>query len=203
MQRGEKYIPENNIADAAYGSEENYTILEKYGVGNYLKYNTFYQDTKGGSKNPYHKDKFKYDQEKDCYICPQGFELDFVKEEIKNTVAGFLTTVKIYRATNCENCEFKEKCSKGSNRTVQRNEKLEKYKTQAYKNLTSEKGKNLRIRRNTDIEPIFGDIKENAGYRRFRLRTKEKVEAEVAYLSISHNIRKIFNIKQKAVKKTA
>jgi len=201
--RGEKYIPKNNVADSAYGSEENYTLIEKYGVSNYLKYNSFYQDTKGGNKNPFHKDHFKYIQEKDCYVCPQSTELLFVKEDKRKTGSGFETFVKIYQATNCQNCEFKEKCSKGANRTIQRNERLEKFKTHAYKNLTTEKGKKLRIQRNIDVEPIFGDIKENSGYRKFRLRTKEKVEAEVAYLSISHNIRKVFNINLKAANKTA
>lgn len=203
VERGKKYIPQNNVADSAYGSEENYTLLEKHGVGNYLKYSSFYQDTKGENKNPFHKDHFNYNKEKDCYECPKGSELQFVKAENKKTVKGFLTTIKIYQATDCQNCKFKEKCSRGSNRTVQRNENPEKFKIKAFENLTSEKGKTLRIQRNIDIEPIFGDIKENAGYRRFRLRTKEKAEAEIAYLSISHNIRKIFNINIKAVKETA
>ncbi len=203
VERGKKYIPQNNVADAAYGSEENYTLLEKHTVGNYLKYNSFYQDTKGGNKNPFHKDHFKYNQEKNCYVCPQGSELHFVEEEKKKTSTGFITTLKIYQATNCQNCEFKDKCTKGSNRTIQRSENLEKYKKEAFNNLTSEKGKELRIQRNIDVEPVFGDIKENAGYRRFRLRTKEKVEAEIAYLSISHNMRKIFNSNLKAIKKTA
>ena len=37
--------PENVVADAAYGSEENYAYLEQHKLGNYLKYTTFYQDT--------------------------------------------------------------------------------------------------------------------------------------------------------------
>ena len=30
------------IADAVYGSEENYAYLEQHGAENYLKYNTYY-----------------------------------------------------------------------------------------------------------------------------------------------------------------
>jgi hypothetical protein len=36
-----KHQPKNVIADAAYGSEENYAHLEKNKLGNYLKYTTF------------------------------------------------------------------------------------------------------------------------------------------------------------------
>jgi hypothetical protein len=32
------------VADAAYGSEQNYVYVEEKKIGNYLKYNTFYQD---------------------------------------------------------------------------------------------------------------------------------------------------------------
>lgn len=55
-KRGEKYLPDNYMGDSAYGSEENYTLLEKNDIDNYLKYNTFHQDQKGKkSKNPiYH-----------------------------------------------------------------------------------------------------------------------------------------------------
>ncbi len=34
-------LPKKIVADAAYGSEENYAYLELYGAENYLKYNTF------------------------------------------------------------------------------------------------------------------------------------------------------------------
>lgn len=36
-------LPNKIVADAAYGSEENYAYLEQHHVENFLKYNTFYQ----------------------------------------------------------------------------------------------------------------------------------------------------------------
>jgi transposase len=38
-------LPKNVVTDAGYGSEENYAYLEQHHLGNFLKYNTFYQDT--------------------------------------------------------------------------------------------------------------------------------------------------------------
>jgi hypothetical protein len=38
-------LPKKIIPDAAYVSEENYAYLEQHGAENFLKYNTFYQDT--------------------------------------------------------------------------------------------------------------------------------------------------------------
>ncbi|MHB8113348.1 MAG: transposase [Bellilinea sp.] len=38
-------LPKKIVADATYGSEENYAYLEQHEAENFLKYNTFYQDT--------------------------------------------------------------------------------------------------------------------------------------------------------------
>jgi transposase len=189
--RGDHYLPKNNVTDAGFGSEENYHKLEKKEIENYLKYNTFYQDTKGGSKNPYHKDKFRYDPQKDCFYCPQNQALIFKTETTQKTSTGFITTTKIYEGSNCSSCYKKGECTKSGNRTIQKNERLDKYKQDAYKNLTSEQGIQFRKQRNTDVETINADIKQNMGYRRFRLRGITKVNLEIGYLSIAHNIRKI------------
>ena len=58
-------------------------------------------------------------------------------------------------------------------------------------NLRSEKGIELRRQRNVDVEPVFGDIKWNHGYARFRLRGKEKVNVEIGLLGIAHNLKKM------------
>lgn len=52
INRGQKYIPENIMADSAYGNEENYTLLEKTDINNYLKYNMFHQEQKKKKTRP-------------------------------------------------------------------------------------------------------------------------------------------------------
>jgi hypothetical protein len=44
--------------------------------------------------------------------------------------------------------------------------------------LNSEEGLERRKKRCFDVEPTFGNIKQNHGFRRFMLRGKEKVEIE-------------------------
>ncbi|WP_145331178.1 transposase, partial [Sphingobacterium siyangense] len=41
-----------------------------------------------------------------------------------------------------------------------------------------------------DVEPVFGNIKQNHGFRRFMLRGKEKVSIEWGLLAIAQNLRK-------------
>lgn len=57
--------------------------------------------------------------------------------------------------------------------------------------LETKEGRELMDKRKHDIEPTFGDIKHNMGFRKFLLRFKLKVTTEVGLISIAHNIKKI------------
>jgi len=57
--------------------------------------------------------------------------------------------------------------------------------------LDTDEGQQLMEKRKNDIEPTFGDIKHNMGFRKFLLRSKPKVVIEVGLISMAHNIKKI------------
>ena len=79
--------------------------------------------------------------------------------------------------------------SKG-NRVIEINENLNRLKQKAYELLNSEEGIGRRKKRCFDVEPTFGNIKQNHGFRRFLLRGKEKVEIEWGLVAIAQNLRK-------------
>jgi len=56
----------------------------------------------------------------------------------------------------------------------------------------SQPGQELYARRKTIVEPVFGQIKEARGFRRFLLRCLRKVEAEWSMLTATHNLLKLF-----------
>lgn len=186
-------IPKDVIGDASYGSEENYAFLEEHGVGNYLKYNTYHREkTKKHRGNRYHKDKFQYDEVRDIYLCPERQELIFNRIGKQITDNGYQQDTRIYECINCRGCPVASWCKKGlGNRTINVNPRLERYRAQARANLASDYGIALRKKRGVDVESVFGDIKMNQGYRRFRLRGKEKVNVEFGLLSMAHNVKKI------------
>lgn len=47
--------------------------------------------------------------------------------------------------------------------------------------------------RSHTVEPVFGDLKENRGWRRFRRRGLPAVSSEWALMNVSHNIAKLFD----------
>src|SRR3989440_12917168 len=53
-------------------------------------------------------------------------------------------------------------------------------------------GKALYARRKVVVEPVFGQIKEARGFRRFLLRGLEKVRGEWRLVCLTHNLLKIW-----------
>ena len=185
--------PKSITADAGYGSEENYNLLEQKGIKSFVKYNMFdkQQHRSTENKTPFSSDKLYYQKEKDVYICPIGQEMQYVGEITRKTTTGFEQKIKRYQAKNCKNCPLNGKCHKSQgNRTIEINENLNRQRLKAYELLNSEEGIEKRKKRCCDVEPVFGNIKNNHKFKRFMLRGKEKVEIEWGLLAIAQNIRK-------------
>jgi len=191
-------LPENVVADAGYGSEENYAYLEQHALGNFIKYNTFYQDTHHyrkpelKRKHQFRAEHFEYDPEKDEFICPAHQRLTFRYASRYTTDNGYVTDRRLYECQACNECPLKGECTRAKgNRKIRISFRLLEYRRQARANLTSEQGQRLRAARSTEVEPVFGIIKHNMGFRRFHLRGLEKVKTEWGLVSIAHNMKKL------------
>lgn len=188
-----KSSPKVVIADAGYGSHENYTLLESKEIAAYVKYGMFdkQQNKKYKAKKPFSADKLFYNLQQDCYICPIGQRMEYIGDIKSKTSTGFQQTLRRYQAQNCYNCPLNGACHKSKgNRIIQVNVELERQKNKAHELLNSPEGIERRKKRCFDVEPVFASIKSNHGFRRFMLRGKEKVEIEFGLLAIAQNIRK-------------
>jgi transposase len=181
------------VADAGYGSEENYQYLEQENIEHYVKFNYFHMEQKKSFKlNPYRTQNMHYNKELDYFVCPMGQHMDFVAEYEKSNGFGYISTIKKYRAKNCKNCHMRAGCFKGKgNRSIEVNSRLRTYKQRARENLMSDKG--LKHRSNRPIEPeaVFGQIKYNKGFNRFTMKGIDAVNLEFALLAIGFNLAKL------------
>lgn len=191
-------LPHNIVADAGYGSEENYAYLEQHGLGNFVKYNTFYQDTHHFRQpeiirnHQFRAENFGYDKEKDEFICPANQHLRFAYASHYTTDNGYVTDRRNYECEDCRNCPLKPQCTKAKgNRKIRISFRLLEYRRQAKQNLTTEEGQRLRSARSTEVETVFGIVKHNMGFRRFHLRGLDKVKTEWGLVSIAHNMKKL------------
>ena len=58
--------------------------------------------------------------------------------------------------------------------------------------LQTEEGKEIYRQRKKIVEPVFGQMKFNLGFRRFRLRGLDKAGGEWTLVCLVHNIKKIY-----------
>jgi len=186
-------LPENIVADAGYGSEENYEYLEEKKLGSYVKYNKFHWEKKRKNReNPYLTENLAYDRETDSYTCRNGKKLIHRGNRKYVTEAGYETRRDYYGCEECSGCPYAEECKKTQKRRTMRiSHRLNELKKKANENLCSEKGLNLRSQRVVEVEQTFGRIKGCWSFRRFLLRGKDKVKIEWGLLSIAHNITKM------------
>jgi transposase len=186
-------LPAEVVADAGYGSSENYAYLEESNIEGYVKYNNFDNEQKKSKKAPsvFTAEQFGFDQESRAATCPAGLSMTLVKTEKVKTTTGFERTVLNFQGTGCADCPLREQClTTGSSRTVDIDPDLRRRRQKASALLRSEKGIRHRKKRGVDVESTFGNIKQNHNFRRFRLRTIMKAEVEIGLLALAQNFRK-------------
>ncbi len=188
--------PDTLTADAGYGSEENYQYLEDHQIEAFVKYNSFHKEQKeaksGKVKKPFAADKLYYNEDTDTYYCPMGQPMSCIGSYQRKTDNGYLQTIHQYQARNCKGCPIRSSCHKAKgNRIIERNHNLVRLKQKAKEKLLSEDGIAHRKQRCWDIEAIFGNIKQNMGFKRFMLRGMEKVKTEFGLIAMAHNLKKV------------
>jgi transposase len=188
-------LPENIVADAGYGSEENYDYINNNGLTNYVKYNNYdYEKTSKFNSRKFLSSHFIYQPEKDQYTCPEGQILNYSTTQETTSDNGYKSQRRVYQSRTCSTCLQRGLCCKGLNdRTIHVSPKLIMYKLTAKQNLESEKGLKLRSQRGVDVESVFGQIKHNNQFRRFYAHGLKNVNTEWGIISIAHNIKKMAN----------
>ena len=187
-------LPSIEVADSGYGSEENYRFMEDNGIEAYVKYNYFHKEHKPRYKpNPFHSDCWHYNEEIDYYVCPMGQHLEFIGLRHDKTDSGYITESSRYRAANCKVCPLRGECykAKSNRRIIEVNHRLNEFKRKARERLTSDEGIKHRGRRCIEPEAVFGQMKNNMQYKRFRHFGKDKVTMDFAFFAIAFNIKKI------------
>ena len=180
------------IADAGYGSEENYQLLEKKQVEFFIPYNMYrIEQTRKHKKNVFHAQNLFYNQEQDFLVCPIGQKMTKIYSKQSKTTTRFIQHHSVYQAINCEGCPMRGQCFKAQgNRRIEINHNLQKLKIKARENLESELGKEIYSKRCIEPEPVFGNIKQNKGFKRFTLTKIPKVNIEFGLIAIAHNFSK-------------
>lgn len=188
------FYPEYPVADAGYGSFNNYLYCEDHGMEKYMKFPMYRKETKDEA---YHKDPFRAVNfrtgEDGSLICPNGKKLRFAyRKEIQGNLYG--RQEEYYTCEDCSGCPYTEKCKKTEkNRTVCLNRELSAMHEEVLANLESIQGALLRMNRSIQAEGTFGIVKYDRWYKRTVRKGLGNVKLELYLVSIGHNLYKYRN----------
>ena len=160
-----------------------------YGV----KYNYFHMEQRSRFKpDPFKAENFYYNEEHDFCICPMGQKMQRIGTRHVKTASGYISENVRYRAVRCEGCPLRCRCFKAKgNRTIELNHRLRRYKQKAKELLCSGEGLKHRGQRCIEPEAVFGQMKYNMNYKRFRHFGKDKVFMDFAFFAVAFNIKKM------------
>lgn len=174
------------VADKGYYHAHDLVYCNKKKITTYLTRQSYSNGT--GDKD-FYPDKFRYDKEHDCYLCPSGKRLYYYRTRKKDgKIIG-----KDYRNLDaCFSCPVKNRCTKAANgRTIFRHRNqdfLDKIDRQTRENLQTYKLRQM------IVEHPFGTIKRAWGASYFLTRRKASVSAEIALSFLSYNLKRVINI---------
>lgn len=189
---------ENIVADAGYGSEENYVfIIDELEKTPLIPYGMYQKELTRKYKNsPTNPSNWDYLEETDQFIKPDGVVYSFKNYSRRTDKYGFKHDFKIYEADNIQDTAELEDLAKtegGNQRQIYYNPTWNYFKELIKEELHSEEGSRIYAKRKIDVEPVFGRLKSVFGVRRVHVRGNQAVQTEVGFLFMSMNLTKLAN----------
>lgn len=172
---------ENALADAGYSSGENYYFLEQQNI-------TAYIPLLGGALIG--SEGFVYDEQKDCYICPNN---KILKGSGRIVDDGRGHPVKKYFSlkTDCDVCPLRNQCISAGTKTKKVQHSYYKPLLEAAKERAlSVKGKRQRRKRSSTVEPVWGTLINFTAMRRINTRGLSAANKCLVLAATCYNLKK-------------
>lgn len=171
------------VTDSIYGTADNYQWLQQQGKRCCIPHQRH-----GTRTNPeVSHDRFRYDPQRDCYICPAGELLHRYDQQSQNGGVR-------YRAARavCEACRYFKDCvqSRHWGRQIRRNDRAEII-AWADNCGSREHRRRLQARRRYKAEGSFADAANNHGFKRARWRGLASMQIQNLLIAAIQNLRKL------------
>lgn len=174
------------VADKGYFAIEDIEACEATGATPFVP-----KPRRGAAatKGLFVKERFRYDPEADCYICPGGQTLSPVGN--KHLVRDGVYKRKYRNFRACKTCSLKVRCTTSEAWAVTRYENEAVLERMAER--LAARPDILDDRRET-VEHPFGSIKQWMGQGAFLMRRLDNVRAEFSLTALAYNIRRAINL---------
>jgi len=175
---------EETVGDGGYYSPGQLVRAEERGHGVLVP-------VKGdsGNRGRYNSSNFRYNESDDVYICPEGERLTYLRTR-PNSRGKYM--VRHYRCRNAKDCPSRWDCSpRKKGRMIHRGEHEGAVSRQREKQASIRKQEIMRSRK-WIVEPIFGQIKENMGFRRWTVTGIDNVRTQWSLICTAFNLKKLY-----------
>jgi hypothetical protein len=132
------------------------------------------------------KQAFQYIADRDLYRCPAGREL--VYEEQRTDKFG--RRYRVYRGARCADCALRERCTESKYGRPLKRYEGEELKEAMVQVLSQPAARAKYHRRKTIVEPLFAELRERQGLKRFHCRGLAAVRVEFALHCIAFNLKR-------------
>jgi len=172
------------LADAGYPDEATLEWIEETGHDVLMPVQEHPQEA--AREDAFASKCFIRDEERDVLICPAGKELSY--QGTDRMEAG---TYRRYSAKGCKGCQFHQQCvPRGrASRRIRVSVVAEQRKSMLER-IRSPEGRRLYALRQQSVEPVFGQMKSNRGFRRLQTWGLGGATAECALMWLAHNVAK-------------
>ena len=134
----------------------------------------------------YGKAQFKYDEERNGYICPQGHFLRGYAQHKKN---GY---VNYYNYKACAQCPVRSQCSTSTKGRMIHDRPLQRYADEVDKRINA--NLDMYKKRKQIAEHPFGMVKRAMGFTYFLTRGNQNVKTESLLHFLAYNMKRVMNL---------
>jgi transposase len=196
--------PVQMIADAGYISHGNIEAMGDQNIdliGPEVQASpNSHQYEERGISSEFQTEAFRYETEKNHYVCPAGKILKCTGKEIH---AGRIKSRYQAAPSECRYCRFRDQCCpKTKSRRITRSENSPTVDAFLQKIQTTE-AKQVYRRRAPVAEFVNAWFKDKLGLRQFRLRGLAKVQTECLWVSLTYNVQQWIRLRWRAPLATA
>lgn len=172
---------DNTLADAGYSSGSNYFFLEQQNINAYIP-------LLGGALIG--SEGFVYDEKNDCYICPNNKILKG-SGHIVDDGRGHPIRKYFSLKSDCDTCPLRSRCISTNAKTKKVQHSIYKPQLEAAKERAeSVKGRRMKIKRSSTVEPVWGTLINFTGMKRINTRGISAANKCLILAATCYNLKK-------------
>lgn len=173
--------PESVAADTTYGNGEFLHWLAEREITPYMRTR---ESAKRKNSPFYGPERFTYQPESNSYRCPAGEQLNYVGLNVRNRAQAYIGSAK-----RCGACGQKPQCTSGRYKYLAIH--VDELARQRARELADTPEFAHAQRQRKKVEALFGELKNQIGLRRLRLRRMKFVREQFFLAAVAQNIKRL------------